>query len=320
MGNRAANTHAVGASLETRSGQGRRHLLNARWQRYLAGYWMVLPALLLYVVFIVYPMATGVRTSFYRWDGFSDKEWVGLANYRFVFHDEVFWKALRNTFVFAIVVTIAKNVLGLFLAVILNQELRGRTFFRTISFVPVTMSFVVVGVLWSWIYNPTFGLLNSALESLGLGFVIRGWLSDPVVALWSVMAVDVWKWVGFHTILFLAGLQGIPQDLIEASMLDGANRWQRFYQIVLPLLKQVTAVSVMLSLLGAFVNNYDLVFVMTGGGPDHATEVSLTWIVATAFRYTALGKASAMSVILFACVLAFGLVQFKLMTRGSHEE
>lgn len=320
MVNRAAQNHPVGTSIPAGSVRERRHVLSARWKRYLAGYWMVLPALLLYVVFIVYPMVTGVRTSFYRWDGFSEKQWVGLENYRFVIEDGVFWQALRNTFIFAVVVTIAKNVFGLFLAIILNQELRGRTFFRTVAFLPVTMAFVVVGVLWSWIYNPTFGLLNNALDSIGLGFVIQGWLSDPGVALWSVMAVDVWKWAGFHMILFLAGLQGIPQDLIEASMIDGANRWQRFYQITLPLLKQVTAVSVMLSLLGAFVNNYDLVFVMTGGGPNHATEVSLTWIVATAFRYTALGKASAMSVILFACVLVFGLIQFKLMTRGSHDE
>jgi ABC-type sugar transport system permease subunit len=209
-------------------------------------------------------------------------------------------------------------VVALPLAVLLDQEIRGRTFFRTALFIPVTMSFVAVGVLWSWIYNPTFGLLNSLLEGLGLGFLIQGWLSDPNIALFSIMMVDIWKWMGFHVVLFLAGLQSIPRELYEAALIDGADRRQSFFKITLPLMNQVIAVSVLLSLLGAFVSNYDVVYVMTGGGPNHATEVALTWIVHTALQFSDLGKASAMSVILFGLVAVVGVFQLVMMTRERH--
>jgi len=210
--------------------------------------------------------------------------------------------------------------LGLFLAVLLNRKMRGRTFFRAAAFMPVTMAFVVIGVLWSWIYNPTFGLLNNILKSLGLESLIMGWLSDPKIALWSIVTVDVWKWTGFHMVLFLAGLQNIPLELYEAATIDGASRVQSFLKITLPLLAQVTAVSVLMSLMGAFVSNYDVVYVMTGGGPYHSTEVAMTWIVQTGFRFSALGKASAMSFIVFAFIFVVGVIQLATMTRNKKYE
>ena len=286
----------------------------------MTAYWMILPALILYVGLIIYPLFQGLFISFNQWDGLSDMKWIGLKNYEFVFRDNVFWLALKNTFIFAIGVTIVKNIAGLALALILNQQLRGKTFFRAAVFMPVTFAFVVIGVLWSWIYNPTFGLINNLLQSLGLGFLIRGWLSDPGIALYSVMFVDVWKWTGFHMVLFLAGLQGISQEYYEVADIDGAGLLQKFRYITLPLLSQVTAVSVIMSILGAFVSNYDVVYVMTGGGPFHATEVALTWIVSTTFRFAAVGKANAMSMVLFVFVAIFGIAQLYLMTRRSYEE
>lgn len=292
--------------------------LSNKAERYLSAYLLVIPGLILYIIFVVYPLIQGVWISFHRWDGFSEMKWIGLNNYGFALHDKIYLQALVNTIIFAVGVTIVKNVVALPLAVLLDQELRGRTFFRTSIFLPVTMAFVAVGVLWSWIYNPTFGLLNSVLESLGLGFLIQGWLTDPSIALGSIMTVDIWKWTGFHVVLFLAGLQSIPRELYEAALIDGANRRQSFFKITLPLLNQVIAVSVLLSLLGAFVSNYDVVYVMTGGGPNHATEVALTWIVHTALQFSDLGKASAMSVILFAIVAVVGVFQLILMTRERH--
>lgn len=272
-------------------------------------YLMVLPAFVLYSIFVIFPLFKGLQISFYRWDGFSEMEWFGIKNYQFVFKDKIFWGAMKNTLLFAFVVSIAKNVFALFLALLLNLNIRFRTLFRTAAFLPVTLSFVVTGILWSWIFNPVFGLVNNALYLLNLGSWIQGWLSDPKIALWSIMLVDVWKWTGFHVVLFLAGLQSIPEELYEAARIDGANRFQNLFFITLPLLIQVTVASFLLSITGAFVNNYDLVYVMTGGGPFHSTEVALTWIVSTTTRYAAVGKGNAMSIIMFVTVLGFGILQ-----------
>jgi len=276
---------------------------------------MIAPALVLYTIFVLYPISQGIWLSLYAWDGFSAMQWAGLQNYRFVLDDRVFWLALQHTLLFAVVVTFAKNALGLLLAVLLNRPLRGRALFRIAAFLPVTMAFVAIGVLWSWIYNPTFGLLNTVLRGIGLGALIRGWLSDPQLALWSIMVVDIWKWTGLHMLLFLAGLQSIPYDLYEAARIDGATSWQRFVQITLPLLRQIAAVSVTLAFVGGLASNYDVVYVMTGGGPAHATEVAPTWIATTAFRFGSFGKASAMTVILFGIIFAIAMFQLVVLTQ-----
>lgn len=293
--------------------------MSTRWQRYTTAYLMILPALILYSIFVLYPLLRGFWISFHRWDGLTEMVWIGGKNYGFVMDDEVFWKALGNTFKFAIVVTLVKNVLGLLLALLLNQKIFGRTFFRAAAFMPVTFAFVVIGVLWSWIYNPTFGLLNTFLKAAGLEFLIQGWLSDPKIALYSVMWVDIWKWTGFHMVLFLAGLQSISDEYYEAAAIDGANARQKLFYITIPLLGQVAAVSILLSLIGAFASNYDVVYVMTGGGPFHSTEVALTWIVSTIFRFAAVGKANAMSMILLLFVAIFGIIQLIFMTRRQIE-
>lgn len=291
------------------------HLTN-KWQRYLTAYAMILPALVLFLLFVIYPLLQGAWISLHQWDGLSAMKWIGFNNYKFVFMDKVFWKAMLNTFQFAIGVTVIKNIAGLTLAVLLNKKIAGRTFFRASVFLPVTISFIVIGILWSWIFNPTFGILNAMLKSLHLDFLIQGWLSDPKVALWSVMWVDIWKWTGFHMVLFLAGLQSIPADLYEAAAIDGANRWHSFTKITIPMLSSVALVSVLMSFIGAFVSNYDVVYVMTGGGPFHATEVALTWIVSTTFRFASVGKANAMSMVLFVCVAFFAILQMLVMTRN----
>jgi ABC-type sugar transport system permease subunit len=278
-------------------------------------YGMVVPVLVLYFLFVLYPLARGLYISFHQWDGLGDMKWIGLNNYRFILKDDVFWLSIRNTFTFAFVVTVVKNIFGLGLALILNTNIKFKTFFRVVSFAPVTLSFVVIGILWSWIFNPTFGLLNTVLKAAGLDWMILGWLSDPKVALWSVMWVDIWKWSGFHMVLFLAGLQGVPAMLYEAAAIDGANRFQQFLHVTLPSLKNVTYVSVLMSITGAFVSNYDVVYVMTGGGPFHATEVALTWITSTAFRFASVGKANAMSMILVLLVAVFGVMQLITMLK-----
>ena len=278
-------------------------------------YFMCLPALLLFFLFVLLPFCDGLWTSFHLWDGFSDMKWTGLKNYKFVLRDTIFWKAMGNTFIYAVFVTIIKNVIALALAFVLIKNFRGRTIFRTGIYLPVTLSYVVIGVLWVWVYNPTFGLLNAVLKATGQEYLIKGWLSDPNVALFSVMTVDIWKWIGYHMVLYIAGLQAISKDLYEAGDLDGANGFQQLIHITIPQLNSTIVVNVLMSLTGAFVSNFDIVNIMTGGGPMHSTEVTLTYIVTTAFKYSAMGKANAMSMILFIFVLFFGFMQIRLMTK-----
>ncbi len=278
-------------------------------------YLMCLPAVILFTLFVILPFVEGCRVSFFKWDGFSNMKWVGLKNYANVMHDDVFWLAMKNTFVYAILVTVMKNVIALALAYVLARKFPLRTLFRTGIYMPVTLSYVVIGALWTWIYNPTFGLLNALLKALGLEHLIVGWLSDSRVALYSVVAVDVWKWIGYHMVLYLAGLQAISQDLYEAAALDGANGWQKFVNITIPQLNSTIVVNVLMSLTGAFASNFDIVNILTGGGPMHATEVSLTYIMTTAFKYNSMGKANAMSMILFLLVFLFGFAQLRIMSR-----
>jgi raffinose/stachyose/melibiose transport system permease protein len=291
-----------------------------RFSRKAFGLVMVAPALLLYIVFVIYPLFRGAFVSLYQWDGLSPTmTWFGLRNYKYALADPVFLLSLRNTFQYAIGVTIVKNVLGLGLALLLNRKLRGRAFFRTAGFLPVVFSFVVVGVLWSWIFNPTFGLADKLLQSIGLGSLEPGWLSDPHLALWSVMWVDVWKWTGFHMVLYLAALQSVPQELYEAAAIDGAGRWGTFRWVTVPSIRPVIAFSTLLALTGAFVANYDVVYVMTGGGPLNSTQVALTYIVSTTFNAQEVGLANAMSMILFVGVAIIGAVQLAVMTRGREQ-
>lgn len=286
----------------------------------LFGYLMCLPALILFTLFVIYPLIKGIYISFFQWDGMSDMKWNGVKNYKYVLTDEVFWQSMKNTFVYAILSPVLKNFFGLVLALIFVQKIRGTYFFRVCTYIPYTFSYVVVGVLWGWIYNPTFGILNSFLTAIGAQGLIRGWLSDPDIALLSVITVDVWKCMGFHAVLFMAGLNAIPQDYYEAADIDGASSLRKFFSITLPQLNSTLVTGFLLAMTGAFVNNYDVVNVMTGGGPFHSTEVVIYTILNTAFRFSNMGKANAMSTILVLLVAIVGFIQLKTMTRDENYE
>lgn len=179
------------------------------------------------------------------------------------------------------------------------------------------MSLIVVGLLWSWIYNPSFGLLASGLRYLGLEQWVQPWLGQENTVLGAIIIADIWKWTGFHMVLYLSGLTGIPLELYEAAKMDGAKAWGRFFYITLPLLAPIIFINVFLSLNGAFVTNYDLVYIMSGGGPNHASEVVLTRMVANAFSYSRLGYASAMGYVLFAVVAFISYFYIKFARSGT---
>lgn len=279
-------------------------------------YFMCMPAVIMFAMFVVYPFGQGIVSSFTKWDGLSKMIPIGFTNYVNIYNDNLFWNAMKNTFIYAIWVTVMKNIFAMLLALFLSKKvIPGKTLFRTAIYMPVTLSYVVIGILWKWIYNPSFGILNPVLTALGLEGLIKGWLSDPAVAIYSVIWVDIWKWTGFHMVLFIAGLSGIPQDYYESASIDGANKWHQFWKITVPQLNSTLFTSILLSITGAFTANYPLVSVMTGGGPNNSTETASTYIVKTALKYVQLGKANAMSIYLFAFVVVFGILQLKIISR-----
>lgn len=282
---------------------------------------MVTPALLLLVAFVVAPLIIGAFTSLQRTTSMvGGGTFVGLDNYVFALQDDVFWTSIKNTVYYAVFITIAKNALGLGLALLLAKKMRGLTLFRVAVFVPVTFSFIVTGVLWSWIYSPVFGILNEFLNSVGLSGLIQEWLSDPNVAMTSICVVDVWKWTGFHMVIYMAGLQKISQDLYESAAMDGAGAWQKFKSITVPQMNATIVLNVLIAFTGGFVQNYDLVKVMTDGGPFNSTEVALTYIVRNLLKFMNIGKANAMTIILVLIVSVFGFMQLKIMTKEDNYE
>ena len=285
----------------------------------LAPYLWVLPALLVYGIFKLYPLVSGLQMSLLRWDGIADPKYIGLRNFEKILRDEMTATVLMNNVHYAVGTVAGKIALSLFLAILLHQALRGRTFYRTSLFMPVVMSFVVVGILWSWLFNPQFGLINSLLRGLGLDILVQDWLGDAAVALNSLILVDIWKWYGFHMVIFLAGLQSIPDELYEAARIDGASFWQQFLHVTLPMLHPVMIVNVTISLMGAF-NVFDIPFIMTGGGPANSTNVMALHIYIRGFKFYRFGFSAALSYVLLVIVTLVAAIQLRLMTSGDNTD
>jgi ABC-type sugar transport system permease subunit len=287
-----------------------------KWRRYRAGVFFVLPALLLYVVFMVYPFLNSIYLSFTDWNGVrAVKNWIGLANYRELIADGRFWLALRNNLVWVVIGTIAPIAIGMLLAMLLQRKPRGFTLFRTFYFMPQVLSTVVIGIIWNWIYNPIFGILNEGLDAVGLEDISRGWLGDPQIALYAVLIAAIWAEIGFVFVIFLAGLQGVSRDLLEAATVDGANAWQRFWNVTMPQMANVINIVVALLLIGGF-NVFDIIYVMTGGGPALATEVIAIYTYTEAFTQNNVGYASTLALVMTVISLVASVTFVKLRERG----
>jgi ABC-type sugar transport system permease subunit len=275
------------------------------WQRCRIALWLT-PALLLLGIFTYLPIFLEFLLSFFSADGFTPPRWAGLGNYLDAFHDADFWGALVNNGWYAIWTVTGKVGLALVIASLLNQKLLGRSFLRSVFFLPVVLSFVAVGIIWTLIYNYDYGIINTTFSFLGLQWLKHDWLGSPETAFGAVVIVDLWKWTGFHVVIYLAGLQSIPKDLYEAAALDGASALQRFWRITVPLLKPFTAVNVLLASLGA-LSVFDLVYVMTQGGPVKATDVVMIEVYNQAFQFNRLGYAAAMSAIMLVLIILLSL-------------
>jgi len=278
----------------------------------IAGYLFVAPAMLIFLVFTLLPVLYALFLSFTNYDVFTRRDWIGTTNYELIVEDlvagGVYWEALRNTAVYTLGSIPLSMGIGLGLAILLNQKLRGLGFYRTVYYVPVVTSMVAVAMIWLQLFDPLYGVVSNAMEAIGLPAV--DWLGDPNLAMPTIIAVSVWKVIGWNMLIYLAGLQGIPDYLKEAAAIDGANPWQTFWKISLPLLQPTTFFILVTSLIGAF-QVFDQVYVMTAGGPANATTTLVHQIYNAAFRALDMGYAAAMSFVLFGIILVISLISLR---------
>lgn len=277
----------------------------------------LLPNLLGFLIFSLGPVLASLGLSLYSWDLLTEPVFVGWQNFRTLAGDPDFWAALKHTFAFIIGYLPLVTAVGLGVALVLNQPLRGLALYRTAFFLPVISSWVAVALIWKWLFNPVYGVVNYLLSLVGIAG--PAWLFDESWAMPAIILASVWKDLGFVAVLYLAGLQGIPDDYYEAANLDGANAWHRFWHVTLPLLTPTSFFVVIISLINSF-QVFDQVYIMTGGGPGGATTVLVQQIFSHAFRYGKMGYASAMSWALFALVFAATLIQMRLQRRWVHYE
>lgn len=275
------------------------------------GFLFVLPALAFFAVFAFWPMINAFYLSLFNYDMLTPKVFVGLANYQSLLESQTFLNSLKTTAIYAFGVSIPIWFFSLITAMLLNQKLRFRTFFRAVFFSPMVMPLVVLAVIWSLLYHP-FGPINSVILSPFIKIQdLPAWLKSSQNALIAVIIMAIWRATGYYAVVFLAGLQNIPNEFYEAARLDGANAWQVFWTITWPLLRPTTLFVVVVSIINA-LRHFDAIWVMTGGGPGDATRVLAVLIYETGLTFWKMGKASAMSVVLFIFVMAFTLIQLRL--------
>jgi multiple sugar transport system permease protein len=267
---------------------------------------LLLPNFIGFLMFLLIPLVASFFLSFTKWNLMSPIQWVGFANYIELFKDQTFLKSLWNTMYYTLGTVPLGVIISLFLAIALDQGIKGIRIFRAAFFLPVLASMVGVSLVWMWIYNPEYGLLNYLLSLIG----IKGprWLSSINWAMPALIITGIWKGLGFNMLLFLAGLQGIPKHYYEAADLDGAKWFSKFFHITVPLLSHTTIFVIIISLINSF-QGFDSVFLMTSGGPGRSTSVLVYYLYQNAFEYFRMGYASAIAYVLFFLILFFTLIQ-----------
>ncbi len=297
----------------TDPGPGRTAVLLQRWR----GWVWVLPALALLLVFVYYPVVENVRLSFFSWNAFSPSPvFVGLENYRTMVEDSVFWRSVLNNTLYAVVSLVLQVGFSLVLAAVLeevvHQRLRG--FLRTVYFIPATISITVTGILFSFLYNPQIGLVNRALEAVGLDGWTHAWLGEKSTAIWSIIAMSQWQSIGYSAVLFVVAIQRVPRELYEAARVDGAGPVRQFVSVTVPLVREMTTLLVILTVSGAFLV-FNEVMVMTAGGPDNSSQVLGTWLYRNAFFEDDMGYASAIATVIFVVTFAISVAQIVVSRR-----
>ena len=266
---------------------------------------MVIPALLILALVFIYPIGRAFWLSLFTQNLGTQLQpiFAGFDNYVRMVGDGRFWQSMGNTAVFTVISVVLELILGMGIALVLNQSFRGRGIVRTIAILPWALPTAIMGLAWAWIFNDQYGVVNDLLQRLGLINAGVNWLGDPTLAMVSLIIADVWKTTPFISVILLAGLQSIPKDLYEAYAIDGANSWQSFRQITLPLIMPQILIAMLFRFAQAF-GIFDLVQVMTGGGPGGATETVSIYIYSTVMRYLDFGYGSALVVVTFLLLIA----------------
>ncbi|XHH07450.1 sugar ABC transporter permease [Bacillus sp. A1] len=280
-------------------------------------YLFLAPALI-FLLFVYIPIIENVFFSLFEWSSFQpEKTFIGLKNYIDLFHDPVFFTALRNNVLYAVISLICQVGGGLILAAVLEDRLvrKWSPFFRTVFFLPVVISMTVIALLFDFIYNPEIGLLNQLLEAVGLDELTRAWLGDENTAMLSVIFVSQWQSVGYIAMLYIVSIQSIPAELYESAQLDGAGKIQQFFHITVPQTKEMSFVAVVMTLTGAFTV-FNEPYILTGGGPGNASEVLSTFLYKSAFTKDMMGYASAIATVVLLMTLALSLIQMKFFKTG----
>jgi multiple sugar transport system permease protein len=288
------------------------------------GYAMIAPGLIGLLIFYIWPMLQTFYFSFTEWGPFGDAVWTGLANYRELFHGPEFLMALRNTLVYTVLSVSITEAIALVLAVLLNQKLRGMSVYRTLYFIPVVTMPVAIGLVWRWLYNSDYGIINYLLSLIGIEGA--NWLSDPDLALYAIVVVGVWSGIGYALVLFLAGLQTIPAEYYDAASVDGAGALVKFFRITLPLLSPTVFFVTVISLIGS-LQVFDLIFVMISSGRSASTSPvidqtqSLVYLFyKNTFVINEQGQGAAVVLTLFIIIVLVTLVQFRLQRKWVHYE
>lgn len=267
----------------------------------------VLPAFVIYAVFALFPIVYNLYISLFETDLMSGMKFVGLKNYLSLLTDQTFIHAFKNNILLVIGSLIAHMPLAIFFANAIFKKIKGAAFFQSVFFLPSVICGVAVGLTWTFIYNGNYGLLNAFLRAIGLGSLEQVWLSDKNLALFCIMIVVMWQYVGYHMIIQLAAMRNIDAALYEAASIDGASAWQQFTNITFPMIKSILKIDAVLIITGS-LKYYDLVAVMTGGGPNHATEVMSTYMYYQAFNILKYGYACAIGVVLMLlCICSVGI-------------
>jgi len=279
----------------------------------------MLPAIVLFTLFLMIPMVGSFYFSLTNWDGLSPHvDYVGFQNYKTLLHDSEVWIALKNTFIFAALVTVLQNVLSLLLALLLDKAGWLVRFLRVVYLIPAMLSALAIGYVWTYFYNPVLGVINVMLDNIGLGAWAQDWLGDPKFSMYSVVFTNIWQWTGLSIIIYLAGLQAIPHDLYEAGDIDGARRLQRFRHITFPLIAPAFTVNILISIIGS-LKVFDLIYVMTKGGPGTATESLAVLLYKKAFNFNEMGYGTAIAIVMFFVILAISVIQLRIL-RGREIE
>lgn len=283
-----------------------------KFKETLENYLFVLPAVLIFVIFYVIPFIWVFQLGLYEWDGIlPTKIFVGMDNFKeIIFQDKIWWQSMWNAGYITLIALTLQNALAFLLAWACDREIRAKNFYRVLFFIPPVLSEVVVGLVWQWILDGNYGLLNNWLSSLGLQQWTRNWLSDPHTALTTVAVVHSWKGFGWGFLIFLAGLQTIPKELYEAARVDGANAWHAFRKVTIPLMIPVVVLVSILTVLGT-MQAFVLIIAMTGGGPAYHTQVPVLRILASMRGSSRFGYACAQGISFGVILVAISLIQYR---------